>query len=244
VNFTNLLWTVNIVGEVALVAAIVWRGEVKSYKAFTAWMAYHAVQSFVLLGFYPPDSAPYARAYFYSGTIETLLAMAVLSDLLYWVIKPYLNVGAAKSTFYVVALFALFSVAAIAALDDPIDGHWIGAIARTVNRSVEFALGGTVILLLCNSRMREKWNLRERGITLGLLYLPAQFIVTMFMYKATIRTAMLLDLAHMGVFTVALAIWLCHFLMKQGALRTIGVHDITEAQTVVRNPAEKLRDRA
>lgn len=242
-NFTNLLWGLNIAGEVAVVAAIVWRGEVKSYKAFTAWMSYHAVQSFVLLGFYPPDSAPYARAYFYCGSIETLLAMAVLSDLLYWVLKPYLNVGAAKSTLYVVVLFALCSFAAVAALDDPAVGHWLVAIIRTVTRSVEFALGGTVILLLSNSRMREKWNLRERGITIGFLFLPVQFIVTLFSYRADIRTAMLLDLAHMGAFTIALAIWLAHFLMKQGALRTVGVHDIGQVtQSAVRN--EKLRGRA
>jgi hypothetical protein len=171
--------------------------------------------------------------------------MAVLSDLLYWVIKPYLNVGAAKSTLYVVVLFALCSIAALAALDDPAPGHWLVAITRTVGRSVEFVLGGTVILLLTNSRMREKWNVRERGITVGFLYLPVQFVVMLFMYRASLRTAMLLDLAHMGAFTVALAVWLSHFLMTQGALRTIGIHDFGKAaKAPVRAPAEKPRARA
>jgi hypothetical protein len=215
----NFLWGINIVGEFALLALILWRREHVRFPHFTAYIAFCYVRSLVLLSLYPPDSLIYAQASFVFGVVRIVFIMAVLVDMLYWVVKPYLMMSATKSTM-MLGSFALLSVySAYIGLTDPAHAdHWLVGAVLTADRSITLALAGAVVILVLTPRMRQKWTVRERGIVLGFLNLVPQSLQFALRYHVDRHTAALLDNIKMGVFTVALIVWISHFLAHEPAV--------------------------
>jgi hypothetical protein len=224
----------NVIGECALFAIILWRREHQRYKEFTTLVGFWCAQSLLLVALYPPDSNRYALATIITAGPRVVLVLAVLFDLLYWIVKPYLMIGFTRSTLYALCFAVLFVYAAYLAFTDPASGQWQVALLHTMNRSVDLALGGSVLLLIASRRMRHMWNVRERGITIGFLYLPIQFAIGFLSYRTSMAVAMRLDLISMSAFTAALIVWITHFLMHEGAMRTIGDNDLAAAEEMLR----------
>lgn len=128
-HLDSFFWLSGLVGHIALLFVLLYRGRMRSFPLFTALIADNILKTTTLYLIYPRAQTGYSYAYFYTywgfGVLDVLLQLAVAYEIASHVFRP-LGAWASDLRRHLIWLVicSLFVAMALAWLSSPRTYHW------------------------------------------------------------------------------------------------------------------------
>lgn len=227
-NLESTLWTINILGNLAILVLLVWRGHYKDFRLFTAYILFSNLRSAALLVTQHSPEA-YFYVYYSALAISASLLFFVVLAIAYEVFAPYKTIPLSAVIRLIGSVLTL-TVLSLAASQffgfHPEQRYWDAIL--TVDKFSKFACLSALGLTTYMAReLSLPWERRLKGLSAGLAFmLLVQGIAAI--HALHFQQAAYSRPVHMVAYLITASVWLWVFRRKRPELRVLTPRQLEE----------------
>ncbi len=212
----NLLWVTELLLELVVVAAMVWRKAHRNFPWFFAYISSQIISAAILYPLRDSISA-YFYTYWITAAVCLALGFAVIHEIFIDVFRPYHTLRDLGSVLFKWAGLVMLLVAIIvSASGQALHREPLVDATMLLQRSTRVVQCGLILFLLLFSKyLGISWRQRSFGIALGFgFYATIELSVVALRLGAHISEDVL-NVITMSSYVIAIGIWITYSLMRE-----------------------------